>query len=554
MNLLSRLVLLTLLVCAAFGALYWVLLEDGRSELHGLMRDLASERAARFDTATRIQGAGLESLVSSYAWWNDMVRYMDKPDDKWAADNIDNIVGIPNGGDAVWILDTQFKLVHTIDKDYRRLAVPFPSPEALRHTVADRYTFRYFTQIDGALWEIFGAAIQDAKFWRHQTPIRGYLLLGRRWDEQWIGQLNTLVGARIAVHPADTVLPRTGLVHDFRRVLHGPGGEPLVQLDVRFNFELIEAARQAFLRRVVYVSIGAMLAVAVLVGVVAYLVLHPLGQITRSLESRVPTHLSGLLTSRTEFGEIARLIAGQLRWGRMLEEEMRRQLERTQPDRARRDAEANESLRVRLASNIHDGPIQSIYAAGLQLAALQVAAEENRTPRPEQFAAINAMLQQASSDLRNLILELEPEELRERDLETALQCLEKHMAQLARCQFELSVAEGALDGLSRDAQTQLYFICRELVSNALRHARPTQATLQFSVAHGFLRLEWLNDGAHADAKSATGSGNGLRNIARRVQDLGGTIESGPQPGDRWRVVAELPLTSLTCVGAPGGII
>ncbi|MBA4137216.1 MAG: hypothetical protein C0518_07860 [Opitutus sp.] len=547
MNLLSRLALVTLLVCAGFATLYWAVLEDGRDEINGLLRDLSAERAARFDTATNLHGAGLDSLVSSYAWWDDMVQFMDKPDPRWAADNVDNIVGIPNGGDAIWVLDAQLQLVHTIDKDYRRLPVPFASPAALQRAMNDRYTFRYFTLIDGVLWEIFGAAIQDAKFWRHQTPVRGYLLLGRRWDEAWIAQLNTIVGARISVHPADAVLPATGLLHEFRRVLHGPDGAPLVQLDVRFNFDLLEAARQAFIRRVIYVSLGAIVAVALLIAVVAYLVLRPLGLITRSLESRVPAHLTGLLNARTEFGEIARLIAGQLRWGRMLEDEMRRQLERANPDLARRDAEANETLRLRLASNIHDGPIQSIYAAGLQLAAVQTAAEQGLAPRAEQISAINGMLQQASSDLRNLILELEPEELRERDLETALERIERHLEQFARCEFELAIPDGALDGLSRDAQTHLYFICRELASNAVRHARPTVASLRFSATPGFLQLEWLNNGV-SPSSSGTGSGDGLRNIERRVAELGGTMQCGAVADHSWRLVAELPYASLTLTG------
>lgn len=47
MNLLSRLALVTLLVCASFGALYWIVLEQGRDEIHGLMGDLATERATR---------------------------------------------------------------------------------------------------------------------------------------------------------------------------------------------------------------------------------------------------------------------------------------------------------------------------------------------------------------------------------------------------------------------------------------------------------------------------------------------------------------------------
>jgi signal transduction histidine kinase len=547
MNLLSRLALVTLLVCAGFGLVYWILIGQGRAEIQGLMRDLAAERSVRFDTATQLQGAGLESMVSSYAWWNDMVKFMDQPDEKWAADNVDNIVGIPNGGDAVWIIDAELKLVHTIDKDYRKLPAPFAGPDVLRQAMAGRYTFRYFTFVDGSLWEIFGAAIQDAKFWRHQTPVRGYLLLGKKWDEAWIHQLDSLLGARVAIHPPDTVLPQTGLLHDHRRLLKGPDGQPLALLDLRFNFELLEAARQALTNRAIYLVAGAAAAIALLVGVVAFVVLRPLRQITRSLESRVPAHLTGLLNSRTEFGEIARLVAGQLRWGRMLEEEMRRQLERAHPETARRDAEANEALRIRLAGNIHDGPIQSIYAAGLQLAAVQTAAEQGAAPRPEQIAAINAMLQQASSDLRNLILELEPEELRERDLETALQRIERHLEQLAGCRFELSVPEGALDGLSRDAQTQLYYVCRELASNALRHARPAAASLRFSIEPGFLHLDWSNDGVAPRSENA-GQGNGLRNIERRVTDLGGKVSFGATPAGAWELHAVIPYASLTTSG------
>lgn len=542
MNLLGRLLLVTLLVCSGFGALYAIVYIQGRAEVHALMDDLGRERAARLDAATTIQGAGLEALVSSYAWWGEMVAFMDKPDPQWAANNVDNVVGIPGGGDAVWVCDPAFTVLHAIDKDYRRPAAPFARPELVQQAAAGRYTFRYFTLIDGELWEIFVAAIQDAKFWRHQTPIRGHLLIGKRWDHTWVAQLGTVLGGRIAIHPLDRPPAERVRLHDFRRELKGLGGQPLALLDVNFNFELLEAARQSFIRRVDLVSVGTVFAIALLVGGVAFLVLRPLGQITRSLETRQTAPMAGLLSSRTEFGEIARLLAGQFRWGQMLQDEMRRQLERSDPAQLHREAESNETLRLRLAGDIHDGPVQSIYAAGLQLAAVQEQAEQGQSPAPEQIQQITAMLQQASSDLRNLILDLEPEELRERDLEAALQRIERHLEQFARCRFTLTVADGALDGLSRDAQTELYFICRELTSNALRHARPATASLRFTLARGFLRLAWENDGVTPRQSGA--GGNGLRNIARRIQDLGGTVEHGPHGADRWRVTCEIPCTSL----------
>ena len=546
MKLLSRLALVILAVCAGAAALYWRIHVDGMRELDGMMRELGRERAARIDTAIRLHGSGLESLTSGYAWWNEMVKFMEKPDPKWAADNIDNMVGIPNGGDALWVLGPDLGLVHAIDKDYRRPAPPFPAPEVLRRTIGDRYTFRYFVRVDDGLWEVFGAAVQDASFWRHQTPVRGYLLLGKRWDEPWLAELERLLGAQVRVRFPGAPAPEATPFHHLSHALAGLDGTPLVHLDARFNFALIEAAREAFNRRILLLSLGAALAILLVVAAVALFVLRPLSLITRSLEARLPTPLGGLLTARHEFGEIARLLAGQLRWGRMLQDEMRRAIDRQDPAAQRREAESNEALRVRLAGNLHDGPIQSIYAAGLQLAALQSEAEHGRAPAPAQVALITGMLQQASSDLRNIILDLEPEELRERDLESALQQLERHMRQFARCEFALEIGEGALDGLTREAQTQLYFVCRELASNALRHARPTRASLRFAARDGLLTLEWLNDGVRPRAAGApAGAGNGLRNIERRIREVDGTVEHGVHRGDHWRVFCEVPLAGLT---------
>jgi signal transduction histidine kinase len=545
MNLLTRLSLAVLLVCLGFGAVFWFAHRQAVRDIDQLTASLGKERAQRLEVATNLLGRGLEALVSSYAWWDDMVKFMDKPDEKWAAENIDNIVGIPNGGDAVWVLDPDLRLLHTINKDYGRPAPPFASPGELRAILDRRYTFRYFTMVDGKLWEIFGAAIQDANFWRSETPVRGYLLLGKEWDDPWIAQLNTLVGARITLHP-----PEAG--HDHRghhRVINGIDGRPILHLHAHFNFDLIREVEAAYGRQTLSVGLGALFALALLIVLVGFMVLRPLGQLTRSLETRLPTPIAGLLTARNEFGEIARLLAGQLRWGQMLQEEIRRTLERSNPEALRRDAESNEALRLRLAGNLHDGPIQSIYAAGLQLSALEADVQHGRPPTPEQLTHIKAMLQQASADLRNLILDLEPEELRDRDLDAALHRIERHMRQFARCDFQLKIAEGALDGLTRAAQTSLYFICRELASNALRHARPAAASLVFGIDSGFLRVEWLNDGV-APGRPAPAAGQGLGNIRRRVEDLGGAVRHGPHRADGWRVAFEIPFTSLTSPAHP----
>lgn len=541
MSLLARLSLVVVLTCTTCAAAIWWTHRAHRTEIDGVRSRVAREQAERLRIAAELQGRGLEALTSSYAWWSDMVRFVEKPDAKWASTNLDNLVGIPGGGDAVWVLDPQFTLLHSIDRGYARVPLPVADPAALGRLLADKYTARFHTLINGRLWEIFVAAIQDANFWRHETPVRGYLLVGQEWDNAWLAQLNTLTGARLSLHDPDAATSAHALCWSVEGLDH----TPLTHVEARFDSSEVDEAFRVATQPLLLLAAAAAGAILLLYAFVAIFILRPLGPLTRSLETRLATPLAGMLSARSEFGELARLIAGQLRLGQMLQDEMHRHLERANPETLRRDVESNEALRIKLAGNLHDGPIQTIYAAGLQLAALHDDAERGRTPTVAQVAAITHLLQQASADLRNIILDLEPAELRDHDLDTALRRLELHFQRASRGTFQLEIPEALLDGFTREAQTQLYFICRELVSNALRHARPSGASLFLSARSGFLRLDWTNDGVQPAEPASASSGNGLRNIERRVAELGGTFVAGRQRGDEWRVVCEIPFTSLT---------
>lgn len=541
MSLLARLSLVIFLIYAGCAALVWRTQLSVRADLDELQGRVARERSERLRIAAELQGRGIETLTSSYAWWSDMVHFVENPDPKWARTNIDNVVGIPGGSDAVWVLDPQLDLLHSIDRGYARVPLPVTDRAAFRRLLAGKYTARFYTLINGRLWEIFVAAIQDANFWRHEPPVRGYLLLGKKWDNAWLAQLNTLVGARLSLHDSG-MGPDS---HTFCWPVTGLDNIPLTHVEARFHFDEVEEARRASERPLIVLGGGAVAAILVILGFVALALVRPLGQLTRSLETRLTTPLASLLASRSELGELARLVAGQLRVGQMLQDEMHRHLERANPETLRRDVESNERLRIKLAGNLHDGPIQTLYAAGLQLAALHDDAERGRAPTVAQVAAIAHLLQQASSDLRNIILDLEPAELRDHDLDTALRRLEVHFQKATRGSFRLEVPEALLDGFTREAQTQIYFVCRELTSNALRHASPTSAALRFSAKSGFLRLDWTNDGMKPAEPTSASSGHGLRSIERRVAELGGTFAAGRQRGDQWRVVCEIPFTSLT---------
>ncbi|MEX0625899.1 MAG: ATP-binding protein, partial [Chloroflexota bacterium] len=89
----------------------------------------------------------------------------------------------------------------------------------------------------------------------------------------------------------------------------------------------------------------------------------------------------------------------------------------------------------------------------------------------------------------------------------------------------------------------LISIAREALSNVVRHADASRATMEVTAANGEVRLEIADDGKGFDARTpGRGGHHGLANMLRRAESLGGSllVESGPGRGTRIIVVLPLP--------------
>jgi signal transduction histidine kinase len=98
------------------------------------------------------------------------------------------------------------------------------------------------------------------------------------------------------------------------------------------------------------------------------------------------------------------------------------------------------------------------------------------------------------------------------------------------------------DATEGDAATGLtaYRIVQEALTNVMKHAGE-DATAWVSVTVGPSRVvvEVVDDGAGGGDVDG-GAGHGLRGMAERVEVLGGSLVTGPDPRGGYRVVATLP--------------
>jgi len=197
--------------------------------------------------------------------------------------------------------------------------------------------------------------------------------------------------------------------------------------------------------------------------------------------------------------------------------------------------------RERIAEDLHDGIIQSIYATGLGLEECTRLAEESPQevgPRLERaIEALNGVIR----DVRNYVVGLQPGELRERGLSGALADLARGLALNALLHADLDLASGIDERLTPDQTHHLFHICREALTNVVKHAQASRVRLSLQLTEGALRLSVEDDGTGFEPDRGPAPGRGLHNVADRVRRLGGSLHIESARGQGTRLVVEAPV-------------
>jgi signal transduction histidine kinase len=85
-----------------------------------------------------------------------------------------------------------------------------------------------------------------------------------------------------------------------------------------------------------------------------------------------------------------------------------------------------------------------------------------------------------------------------------------------------------------------YRIVQEALTNVVRHAGGSHASVRVTRGEDTIVIDVQDDGPGTDSAAPPGAGQGVRGMRERAQAAGGTLEAGPLAGGGWRVVATLP--------------
>jgi signal transduction histidine kinase len=208
-------------------------------------------------------------------------------------------------------------------------------------------------------------------------------------------------------------------------------------------------------------------------------------------------------------------------------------------DAAARIAVAEE--RSRIARELHD-----IVAHAVSVMVLQVGAVRHRLPDglAEDRKALQGVEQvgrTALTEMRRLLAALRPDgDQAELMPQPGLDSLESLAEEIGRAGLPVRLhVDGQPAQLPRAIDLSAYRIAQEGLTNALKHARASQADVTVDYAPRQVKIEVRDDGvgaAHSD-----GLGHGLVGIRERVKIYGGEMTAGPAPSGGFLLSARLPL-------------
>lgn len=190
--------------------------------------------------------------------------------------------------------------------------------------------------------------------------------------------------------------------------------------------------------------------------------------------------------------------------------------------------------RNRIARDLHDVVIQRLFALGLQLKAL--AAHADPTSRTSLHTVIDD-LDATIGEIRRSIIDLRPTP-QLHSLRSKIRALVTEYSHVLGYTPSLTIT-GPLDTLVDPAlHHHVLAVLREGLSNSARHAAADRVWLNLDVTIAELTCTVTDDGTGMDQFDIR---SGLRNLAERAAELGGTLEVTDHAPRGCRLAWQIPL-------------
>lgn len=206
---------------------------------------------------------------------------------------------------------------------------------------------------------------------------------------------------------------------------------------------------------------------------------------------------------------------------------------------------AIEHERNRIAKDIHDD-LGANLTRIVFLSQRAEGASHDRDEVEHWLRMIPATARQTIQSLDEIVWAINPKH-------DSLESLANYVSQFAqehltlggiRCVLEVPTVLPHLE-LGAEIRHNLVLSVREALQNIVAHARATEASVTLQLDENDLKITVKDDGAGFSTEQQEGTGNGLQNMRRRLEEMRGRFEVRSRPGHGTLIQMTLPRSTLS---------
>jgi len=256
---------------------------------------------------------------------------------------------------------------------------------------------------------------------------------------------------------------------------------------------------------------------------------------------------------QSELGILVAWLAGRnLRQRRARWAELRARAERLEREREEQARRAVTEERLRIARELHDVIAHSMGVIAVQSAVGHHVMDTQPDQARQALAAIEATSRSALTEMRRLLGVLRQEGEPRGSLAPApgLADLASLVTQVQDAGLRVWIkVEGQRGPVPPGVDLSAYRIIQEALTNVIKHAAASSATVTICYRPGSVTVEITDDGPGAPGAgvppAGTGAGHGIIGMRERVAVFGGEFAAGPRPGGGFGVRACFPVAEVT---------
>jgi signal transduction histidine kinase len=309
MKLQARFLILFMVLFALVGSLVALQRYFDLDRSKDVLQNELKQRKEYFAKLSELDGQPLKTLSVDYSFWDDMVDFVATRNLKFAQDNIDT--GLATyGADAAWVYRLDGSLVYFRGVDDNSSLQTLSLAPAFWKRLSTSHFEQFYVQRPEGLLEVRAATIHPGDDDERRTPPRGYWVVARYLDEDYIANLSELTQSQVKLNAAEAGT-KDQLGADsiaFGEALPGWNGQPVAVLSSSAKVTVVTDLHRIYTRQLFLLVALALATILVLIGAIWFMVLSPLRLITMSLKNQTPETLDPLARQSTEFGALAQIL------------------------------------------------------------------------------------------------------------------------------------------------------------------------------------------------------------------------------------------------------